>query len=90
MRAASSFSNHNQMSLWGEVLIGAQMNKFKRVSSDHDQMSLADDRSQGLMSKGLGPKVWPIALCIYCYLSPPPPDRQTQKTLPSHNFICGR
>ena len=27
------------------------MNKFEQVSSDHNQMSLAGDRSLGLMSK---------------------------------------
>ena len=32
------------------VGVGPEMNKFEQVSSDHNQMSLAEGRSSGLMS----------------------------------------
>ena len=45
------------MSLQRGWEVGLQMNIFEQVFSDHHQMSLAGDRSLGLMSKGVGTQV---------------------------------
>ena len=78
--------------------VGPQMNKFKQVSSDHNNMSLPGGISSGLMStEGKGYLACDLSHDEFDVIYYPPPlhvDRMSGgqtpvKTLPSHNSVGG-
>ena len=79
--------------------VDPQVNKFKQVSSDDHQMSVAGRRGWVPCLVSAGEEVGAIGGCtvrsntswVMVTWKPPSSCEQTPvKTLPSRNFVCGR
>ena len=66
------------------VGVGYQVNKFEQISSDDHRMSLARGRPPDHKDP------YPMMHMIMSHTLPPVSRHTPVKTLPSHNYCCGR